>query len=166
MAILKAENVLDEWQEVLPAGADRADEYLKDVWKRVYDLGLPVDIGFEDAALGLVKSAMGQSRQFLVMNPQTKVLNTFRLLHFAFPVGNALTTGWFLAAYSRNLGTTTGLRVPLVHDLDLFTNADLMALLRAIHQWSVLPAFDALAASLQVDLSSINRKSKGLFGIG
>jgi hypothetical protein len=166
MAIVKAENVLDQWQETLPSGGDMAQVYMDDVWSRVYEMSLPVDIAYEEASTGLIRQALGQSRKFLVMNPQDKTLNVFRILLYSIPMGNALTVGWFATDYSRKLGTSSGLRVPLINDLDLFANADLMGLFSAIHEWAVLPATVTLAQKFQLE-TSVTRKSKaGMFGVG
>jgi hypothetical protein len=167
MAIIKAESVIDQWQDTLPRGGELSEDFLNDVWKRVYEMGLPVHIGFDEAATGLLKQAMGKSRKFLVMNPQDKTLDVFRLLHYAFPVGNAITFGWFAVDYNRKLGTSTGIRLPLINDLDLFSNADLLGLFSTIHDWAVIPSAQALAQRCQQDPGSIVVKSKGgMFGVG
>ncbi len=166
MAILKAENVIDQWQETLPAGGDQAEHYLTEVWRRAYDMQLPIEIGFEEASTGLLKQATGHSRKFLVMSPQIKTLNVFRFLHYATPMGNALTLGWFATDSNLKMGVSSGLRLPLIHDLDLFSNGDLFGLFSAIHEWAVLPAATALSESLQFGTTSISRKSKGgMFGV-
>lgn len=166
MPILRPDDVIDSWEVVLPDCAHLGSQYLVDVSNAVIRQEIPVVMEFQQAATGLIKAAIGRTRTFLVMTPQARSLDPFRLLHYAVPVGRALSIGWYLAGRVPGLGSPAAIRLPVLHGLDLFANADLHALTAVVHNVCVLETVEQFALSVSLDLETISRRSFGLFGVG
>lgn len=165
MAIVKGQDVVDSYLQVLPGAAPLADQYLQGIVDSIREQQLPVQTSTETAATGLLRAVMGKSREFLVVKPTNRALDIFRIMHFGVPSGVNLATGWYLTGRVRGLGQMQ-FRVPVLHDLDIFDNADLQALVAAIHQFAVIDSILAIADRVGFDRSRISRKSTGLFGVG
>lgn len=185
MAVIRGDDVLDSYQLVIPRAAEYEEDYLNGVWHAGGEHSLPVEAQFMDAATGMIKAALGKTRKFLVHLPERKKLDIFRVLHYSVPVGGALNVGWYLTGRKRAFGTASsvtkllsggkaastmasalsGVRIPVIHNLDLFDNADLHGLLAAIHSFTVLETIERLASKVEFDLTRINRQSTGMFGV-
>lgn len=166
MAIIKGQDVLDSYLEVLPGSASLADQYIAGISDSIREQGLPVDLTMQSAATGILRSVMGKSREFLVVTPQNRSLDVFRILHFGVPSGKNLAVGWYLTGRIRGVGGQLQFRVPVVHDIDIFDSADLQALVTAIHQFAVIDSILVIADKVGLDRERINKKSTGLFGVG
>lgn len=165
MAIVKGQDVLDSYLEVLPGSASLADQYIAGISDSIRDQGLPVDMTMQSAATGILRSVMGKSREFLVVKPQNRSLDVFRILHFGVPSGKNLAVGWYLTGRVRGVGQMQ-FRVPVLHDIDIFDSADLQALVTAIHQFAVIDSILVIADKVGLDRERVKRKSTGLFGVG
>lgn len=166
MAILRSEDVLENWIEVVPHSSEYAGAYLRGVMKRIDDMQLPIEHREDKAATGFIKSITGGSRSVVSINPTSKALNRLVMLLFAFPVGTSVSIGWFALLQNSGFGKGPGLRLPLIHDMDLFDNVDMRALLTSVHEFAVIPAAEALYGQAQISLDKLNRRSSGMFGIG
>lgn len=164
MAIIKGQDVLDSYLQLLPGSASLADEYIKGIGESIREQALPVEVTLQSASTGLLRSVMGKSREFLVVKPQNRNLDVFRILHFGVPSGNNLAAGWYLTGRVRGFGQMQ-LRVPVIHDIDVFDSADLQALVAAIHQFAVIDSLLAIADRVGLDRERVHRKSTGLFGV-
>jgi hypothetical protein len=162
MAIFKEENVIDRWSEVVPHAEQHAATWLRSVIKRMDEMQLPVTSKEEKVATGFIKSVTGGGRNVVSISPSSKALNRVTILLFAFPIGTTVTIGWF-AVGEGNFGQNAGIRIPIVHDLDVFDQVDLRALLASIHEFAVLPAAEGLFKQAEVDLTQLNRQTKGYF---
>lgn len=165
MAIVKGQDVIESYQDVIPGAAEFAEQYVKVIADSISEQQLPVEVSMQQASTGVLRSVMGKSRGFLVVKPTNRALDVFRVLHYGVPSGTNLAAGWFLTGRVKGLGTMQ-FRVPVLHDIDIFDNADLQALITGIHQFAVVDSLLALADKVGYDKARINRKSTGLFGIG
>lgn len=164
MAIVKGQDVIDAYLQVLPGASSLADEYIKGVAASIREQGLPVELTSQQASTGLLRSVMGKSREFLVVKPTNRALDIFRVLHFGVPSGNNLAAGWYLTGRVKGIGAMQ-FRVPVVHDIDIFDNADLQALVTGIHQFAVIDALLSIADRVGYDKDRVALKSAGLFGV-
>jgi hypothetical protein len=165
MAIIKGQDVIDSYQQVLPGAAGLADHYIGGITESIREQQLPVEISMEQASSGLLRSVMGRTREFLVVKPTNRALDVFRVLHYGVPSGGNLAAGWYLTGRVRGLGSRQ-LRIPVIDDLDIFDNADLQALVTGIHQFAVVDSLLAIADQVGYGKDRVNRKSTGLFGVG
>lgn len=165
MAIIKGQDVIDSYQDVIPGAGELAEQYVQGIAQSIQQQQLPVEIGMQQAATGLLRSVMGKSREFLVVKPQNRALDIFRVLHYGVPNGTNLAAGWYLTGRVKGFGNMQ-FRVPVLHDIDIFDNADLQALVTGIHQFAVIDSLLTIADKVGYDRSRVNRKSTGLFGVG
>lgn len=165
MAIVKGEDVIDSFQQVLPQAAKFADEYISGIARSIADQQLPVEVFTESASTGLFKAAFGVSREFLVVKPTNRKLDLFRILHYGVPNGANLAAGWYLTGRVRGLGQSQ-IRVPVIHDLDIFDNADLQALVVGIHQFAVIDSLCSIADRVGYGRDRVSTRTSGLFGLG
>jgi len=165
LAIVKGQDVIESYQQVLPGAAALAEQYVSGIAQSVREQALPVEITTERAATGLLRSAMGKSRDFLVIKPTNRALDVFRVLHYGVPSGTNLAAGWFLTGRVRGLGQMQ-FRVPVIHDLDIFDTADLQALVVGIHQFAVIESLLTIADRVGFARDRVGVKSTGLFGLG
>jgi hypothetical protein len=164
VAIVKGSDVIDSYQQVLPAAASFADEYIKGIRRSIENQQLPVEITTETASTGLFKAVMGRRREFLVVKPTNRALDVFRILHYGVPSGNNLAAGWFLTGRVRGLGTTQ-FRVPVIDALDIFDNADLQALVDGIHHFAVIESIMGFADQVGFSRDRVETKHQGFFGV-
>lgn len=156
MAVIKGEDVITTYSEVVPDAANQAGSYLPWVEGAIKEMQLPVRLGMEQAATGLLKQVMGKSREFLSIAPADKRLDAMRMLHWCMPVGNNLAVGWYVVGGRRQ-----------VLNLDLFENADLTALYQAVHQLAVMRSVYACATAAGSDQSRIkDGVGGGFLGLG
>lgn len=156
MAVIKGEDVITSYSEVIPDAASQAGNYLAWVQGATAEMGLPARMGMQQAATGLLKSVMGKSREFLVIVPEVKKLDALRMLHWCTPVGSNLAVGWYVVGGRRS-----------VLALDLFEDADLTALYESIHKLSVMRAIYACVEAVDGDKSRIKeRVGGGFLGLG
>lgn len=165
MAIIKGEDVLDSYQTVVPSAGTYSDAYIRGIAESVRQQQLPLAVSTQQAATGMLRAAMGQTREFLVLTPTAKNLSDFRILHYGVPSGTNLAVGWYLTGPVRGLGSKQ-FRVPVLNDRDLFDTADLVALLTGVHQFAVLEQLYAIADQVHYAQNRLGSKSTGLFGIG
>lgn len=163
MAIIKGDDVMDAYLQVLPGAATLADEYIAGIATSIREQGLPVEISRQQASTGLLRSVMGKSREFLVVKSTNRALDVYRVLHFGVPSGNNLAAGWYLTGRVKGFGQRP-FRVPVLHDLDIFDSADLQALVIGIHQFAVIDALLSIAERVGYDKERVALKSTGLFG--
>jgi hypothetical protein len=164
VAIVKGQDVIDSYQQVLPQAAALADEYIRGIAESIRSQNLPVQLSTETASTGLFKAAMGKSREFLVVKPTNRALDVFRILHYGVPSGSNLAAGWFLTGRVRGLGQTQ-FRVPVIDALDIFDNADLEALVHGIHQFAVIDSILSMADQVGYGRDRVATTHKGLFGV-
>ncbi|MGI9099451.1 MAG: hypothetical protein ACR2H2_13350 [Solirubrobacteraceae bacterium] len=165
MAIIKGQDVIESYQDVIPGAGQLAEQYVQGIAQSVREQELPVEIGVQQASTGLLRSVMGKGREFLVVKPTNRALDVFRILHYGVPNGINLAAGWYLTGRVKGFGTMQ-FRVPVLHDIDIFDNADLQALVTGIHQFAVIDSLLAIADKVGYDRDRVNRKSTGLFGVG
>lgn len=156
MAVIKGEDVITSYSEVIPDAANQAANYLGWVQGAASEMQLPVKMGMQQAATGLLKSVMGKSREFLAIAPAEKKLDALRMLHWCTPTGNNLAVGWYVVGGRRS-----------VLNLDLFENADLTALYESIHKLGVMRAIYACVDAVGGDKGRIKERTGGGFlGLG
>jgi hypothetical protein len=163
VAIVKGQDVAESYQDVIPGAGSLAEAYVHGIAQSIRDQQLPVEMGMQQAATGLLRSVMGKSREFLVVKPTNRALDVFRVLHYGVPSGNNLAAGWFLTGRVKGLGNMQ-FRVPVIHDLDIFDTADLQALVTGIHQFAVIDSLLSIADRVGYDRDRVKRRSVGLFG--
>ena len=164
MAIIKSQDVVSSYQEVIPGAGRLAKQYVDGIVQCVREQELPVEIDVQEAATGLLRSVMGKGREFLVIKPTNRALDVFRILHYGVPSGVNLAAGWYLIGRVKGLGTTP-MRVPVLHDIDLFDNADLQALVFSIHQFGVIDSLLSIADRVGYERDRVKRETAGLFGV-
>lgn len=156
MAVIKGEDVITAYSQVIPDAAPKAAQYLGWVQGSTNEMQLPVRMGMQAAATGLLKSVMGKSREFLVIVPDDKKLDALRMLHWCTPTGSNLAVGWYVVGGKRS-----------VLSLDLFQDADLTALYQSIHQLSVMRAIYACVEAVGGDKGRIkDQTGSGFLGLG
>jgi hypothetical protein len=166
LAVIKGDDVITYYSQVLPDAATQGQSYLPWVQGSVQEMALPVRIGSQQAATGLLKSVMGRAREFLVIQPEDRKLDVFRMLNWCSPVGNNLAVGWYVVGRQRGFGKLQ-LRIPILDNLDLFENADLTALYQSIHLFGVMRAIYACIEAVGGDRSKIkDQAGAGFFGLG
>lgn len=153
------------YSQVLPDSASQGEKYLPWVRGSVEEMQLPVQIGTQSAATGLLKSVMGKTREFLVIQPVDRKLDVFRMLNWCSPVGSNLAVGWYVVGRQRGFGKMQ-MRVPILDNLDLFENADLTGLYQSIHQFGVMRAIYACVDAVGGDKGKIKDQTTGFFGLG
>lgn len=141
-----------------------AEQYVDTIVECVREQELPVEIDVQEASTGLLRSVMGKGREFLVIKPTNRALDVFRILHYGVPTGVNLAAGWYLTGRVKGLGTTP-MRVPVLHDIDIFDNADLQALVFCIHEFGVIDSLLAIADKVGYKQDRVNRATQGLFGV-
>jgi hypothetical protein len=164
MAIIKSQDVHASYQQVIPGAGQLAEQYVDGIVQSVREQQLPVEIEVQETATGLLRSVMGKSREFLVIKPTSRALDVFRILHYGVPTGVNLAAGWYLTGRVKGLGTAP-VRVPVLHDIDLFDNADLQALAISIHQFAVVDSLLAIADKVGYERDRVTSQTKGLFGV-
>jgi hypothetical protein len=171
MAVVKADEVFQTYSEVLPGGASLAEGFLKGVVASVQKQELPVSLATEQAATSWLRGVTGKNREFLVLRPESKTLQDFRMWIYAQPIGLNLAIGWFMTVKKSflkdafNVLASASMQVSVMPNLDLFENADLVALMDSIHTFAIMDGVDSIAGQLGYDKSRIGRSSKGLFGV-
>jgi hypothetical protein len=156
VAVIKGEDVITAYSEVIPDAADQAGKYLGWVQGATNEMELPVRMGMQSAATGLLKSVMGKTREFLVIAPEDKKLDALRMLHWCTPVGKNLAVGWYVVGGKRS-----------VLGLDLFQDADLTALYESIHKLAVMRSIYACVETTGGDRKRIREQvGRGFLGLG
>ena len=152
MAVIKFEDVINDYSEVLPDAGGQAENYLGWVQGATTEMQLPVRIGMQSAATGLLKSVMGKSREFLVIVPDSKKLQVYQMLHWCSPAGSNLAVGWYMVGGRRSIAS-----------LDLFEISDLTALFESVHKLAVVRAMYAAVEAVGGDKSRVRERVGGGF---
>lgn len=173
---VKPSDVIDRYEQVVPAAAGMADSYLQTIEQSIVKQQLPVHVSRQDVTAKAFGGIRGATREFLVVAPESPVHAAFRAFHFAFPAGVNLATGWYVTEEGRGaknlipgLHPTAAAAVgigELLSKMDLFDVADLIAILSSIHQFAVMEALYLIASKVGYDRERIGRSSVGMFGIG
>jgi hypothetical protein len=164
MAVIKSDDVVDAYSEVVPGGAAYADQYLPWVQASIQEQQLPVRMQVQETATGLLKSVMGKKRPFLVVQPDSRALDEFRQLNYAVPLGTNLAVGWYLLGRNPEFGKAS-FRIPVIHGMDLFDLADLEALVSTLHQHAVMRTVMHIVEQAGVNPKTIKTQSQGLFNV-
>lgn len=138
MPVLKEEDLLGSENVILYHAAEYAGPWLKKVAEVIQEMELPVDIAEEQASSGLIKALTGGARNVLVVNPKSKALNRYRWLMYAFPIGKNVTLGYYLIGEGTGFGRSAGVRIPILHNADIFDNVDIRALDQSIIEACVI----------------------------
>lgn len=156
MAVIKGEDVITSYSEVIPDAGSQANNYLDWLQGATSEMQLPVRMAMESASTGLLKAVMGKSREFLVITPEDRKLDALRMLHWCTPVGSNMAVGWYIVGGRRS-----------VLSLDLFQDADLTALYESIHKLAVMRALYACVDAVNGDRGRVKeRAGAGFLGLG
>jgi hypothetical protein len=176
MAIVKKEQVIDNWSILIKNAQGQAESIFQDTQNRITESRAP-DIEMERKSLapGIVKGLLGAKREFLIVRNKTnRNLKTYQVYVNARDYGNNLHVSWYLVTKLGFLRTLLArifffiAREPqpstLVAELDLFDQQDLIAYTTNAHH-CLLEAVEKLMVDLHQDPSKIDRKSRGFLGI-
>lgn len=176
MAVVKKEQVIDNWGILIKNGQGRAETIFQDTQNLINESRAP-DIEMERKSLspGVLKGILGTKRDFLIIRNNTnRNLKTYQIYINARDYGNNLHVSWYLVTklgFWRTLFARIFffiLREPqpqtLVAELDLFDQQDLVAYTTNAHH-CLIEAVEKLMLDLNQDPSKIDRKSKGFLGI-
>ena len=169
MALLKKQQVLESYHELISQGQGEAENTFDEIITQITDNQVPViKMSKESAALSLMGKLFGRKREFIIVtNTTNKRLKAYRIYVNARDYGTNLQVSWYLVSkvgFCRALlaiifrGVSSG--ETLVMKLDLFDLQDLQAFRTVVHR-AVLHAVRELVKKLGQDPSAINQKSKG-----
>ena len=165
-AILRREEVVDNWSVLVEDGQGRAEEIFQDAEEFIRDSKAPgLAIERQKLAPGVLKGIFGVRRDFLVVTPlDNPRLEPFKVYINARDYGKNLDVSWYLT-YKPGSFRFRMLRPAVsVERLDLFDQQDLRAYVTNAHH-CLLKAVEKLMAELGQDPAKVDRRSRGFLGI-
>jgi len=153
ISIFNPENILDQFSESIPGAFAHDEDYLAAVARYVRGEGLPVSVDVRKESLGGIRAG---KELFLVLTPVERRLRHYSTYHFGRQMGRTLTAGWYLLGKvaAGGLGGWAIAGGASQPDMD-----QLEALVRAVHEFAVIPAMHEIAA--QVRTSDSNSRLGG-----
>lgn len=165
-AMLKEEEVVDNWSTLIEEGKGGAERVFKDTESFLKESKVPgLKIERQKLAPGVLKGLLGVKRDFLVVTPlNNPKLEPFKVYINARDYGNNLDVSWYLT-YKPKSFRFRGFNPALtVGKMDLFDQQDLRAYVTNAHH-CLLKAVEKLLLDLGQDPSKLERKSRGFLGI-
>jgi hypothetical protein len=175
--ILWKESTIDTWAALLDEaciddGRERADNMYREI-AHLLDASEAPNLKVERKFVSptFTRSILGDQREFLVLTDTTNYrLQPYQIYISARPYGINLSAEWFLT-YRPKLWMALLSLIPYVNfvpqvlsDIDLFDQQDLRAYAANAHHCT-LRAVQELMVYLHQDPSTLNRESKGFFGV-
>jgi hypothetical protein len=191
LSILKDEQVLSSWGVIVAGGDGKGETVIKQITEFIEKSNLPkVKLQHQNVSPGVVQSAMGGSRKFLVVtnnyNPNVK---SCKLYINARDYGSSLQVCWYLVqqpTFGQKI-IAFFLRIPIVGVLvlpayaagkmaatknsgagiigfNLFDEQDLTAFTTIAHH-CVQDAVDKLTKDYDLEMPRVDRTSKGFLNI-
>jgi len=102
MTVLNEENLLDQKAEQIPGCAGAAEFYLRTLAAYARETQAPLTMDVR--AIPITSGPGGKTENRLVFTPVEKRLRPFESLHFARPIGTALSVGYDLVGAKRARG--------------------------------------------------------------
>ncbi|MDX6608474.1 MAG: hypothetical protein QOF85_399 [Solirubrobacterales bacterium] len=134
------EDVLDQFEEIVPSAAANGDQYLRAIVQGVRFQQLPVaaDMRLEP----LIGGFRASKTDCLILTPTDSRLQRFEMLHYAVPVGQSLRIGWYLlgGVKAKGLGGWAILGGSTQMDMD-----NLQGLVQLVMECAVVPAVQDIA---------------------
>ena len=176
--ILRKERIIDEWGVLLDEAciengdSQTPDKVYKDISTFLDSSEAPnLRIERKHLAPSVMRELAGDRREFLVLTDTTNYrLKPYQIYMSARPYGINLAAEWYLTYKPTPLMAILSL-IPYVNvipqtlsDIDLFDQQDLRAYASNAHH-CMLRAVQELMLKLQQDPTTLNRQSKGFFGL-
>ncbi len=160
MFTLKDGKILDEWSNMLGGCAGMAEELIAAVEGRIRAQEAPgVATKRESVAPGWIKGLFGKRRDYLIVTNER--FDEFMLCVGARDYGKNLDIAWYLTASPKLFGKSVAAGDV---DLDVFDKQDLRAYVTIAHH-AVLDAVEDVMKRQNLDVSRLDRKSRGRLGI-
>jgi hypothetical protein len=142
MSIFNSENIFDQFSENIPDACDDGEAYLGAVAKYAKQARVPVDADVTEESVG--GGFRAERALFLVLTPTDRRLRRYPSYHYGRPIGTTLNVGWYLVGKvaSGGLGGWAIAGGANQQDMD-----DLEALIHVVHETSVIPAMQEVAAA-------------------
>jgi hypothetical protein len=162
-AIIRKEEVIDNWSVLIENGQGKAEGVFKDTTHFIKESKAPnLEIEEKELSPGVIRGILGKKRNFLIIteegNPR---LEPFKIFLNARDYGNNLDVSWYL---TYKVGFLKKFKPGVLADLDLFDQQDLRAYSTNAHH-CLLKAVEKLMVEMHQDPSKIDRKSRGFLGI-
>jgi len=165
-AMIKEEEVVDNWSTLIEEGKGGAERIFKDTEDFLKESKVPgLKIERQKLAPGVLKGLLGVKRDFLVVTPlNNPKLEPFKVYINARDYGNNLDVSWYLTYKPKPFRFRGFNPALLLRKMDLFDQQDLRAYVTNAHH-CLLKAVEKLMLDLGQDPSKLERKSRGFLGI-
>lgn len=191
MAVLKREEILDDWSVLIGSAQGKAEEVFTATRELIAETKVPnVAVDRKGMSPGVIRGLFGTTRNFLVVTEKgNRRLRPYQMYINARDYGTNLAVDWYLMYRSGRLVQVLAamsaipffglLVLPFAAiaamgqrarerrgglDLDLFDTQDLRTYVTNAHH-CLLGSVDKLMVSLNQDPSKLERKSRGFLGI-
>lgn len=159
MTAINPDNVLDQFDELIPDAADHGETYLRGISKYLKECRAPVSTDVREVPMS---GGMRAPKMLcLISAPTEKRLRHFEMVHYGTELGTSLKVGWYLlgGTKSQGLGGWAILGGSNQMDMD-----NLKPIVQLVHQGAVVPAMHETAAAAGFGGSVGNRPRSGFFG--
>ncbi len=169
MITLKEGKILDQWSTLMEQCQGNGEGLLQTVEKNLEQNQAPgVSWKRESVAPGWLKGLFGKRRDYLLMSNER--FDDYLMCISARDYGMNLDVNWYLIGSGKSplvkaISQLSG--APLLaalKELDVFDQQDLSSYVTVGHR-SVLKAVDELGRQRNLDLSRMDRKSRGVFAV-
>lgn len=191
MKVLKQEEVLESWSQLIEDGKGKSEEVFSLTKKLLSETGVPnVEQEMRDIAPGYVRGILGGKRKFLyIKHTKNPHLKPYHLYLNARDYGKYLDVSWYLVGQLTKWQKIWGiaLRIPILNflvfpfyllvrfvitgkakvgflDLDLFDRQDLRSYTTVVHN-CCLEAVSQIVKNLGQSPDCIERRTRGFLGI-
>ena len=176
--ILRKERIIDNWNVLIDDAcmvnghSPTPDKVYKDITTFLAATEPPhLKAELQDISPSLSRSLFGDQRRFLVLTDTTNHrIKPYQIFMSARPYGTSLACDWFMTYKPTPLMALLSL-IPYVNvvpqaisDIDLFDQQDLTAYASNAHH-CMIKAVQELMLNLNQDPTTLNRQSKGFFGL-
>ncbi len=168
--------MIERFAQVVPGAGQHAEAYLRTIELSIAKQQLPVVVTREEVTSKFLGGVQGATRDALIVRSKSSAHHAFTFFHYGFPIGANLAVGWYVTEANRgtmNLAyaahvVTAGLAglSDMMSKMDLFDQADLLAIFASVHQFAVMEAVYAIAEKVEFDRNRVGARSSGMFGIG
>lgn len=173
MITLKEGKIIDQWSTLMQQCQGQGEGLLQAVEKNLEKHQAPgVSWKRESVAPGLLKGLFGKRRDYLLLTHER--FEDYLMCVGARDYGTNLDVSWYLTGSTKSVLVRTLAQVPGVgvaagmyaalQSLDVFDQQDLTAYVTVGHH-SVLQAVEELMQKQKLDLTRLDRKSRGAFGV-
>ncbi len=173
MITLKEGKILDQWSTMIEQSQGHGEGLLQAVEANLQTSQAPgVSWKRESVAPGMLKGLFGKRRDFLLLTNER--FDDYLMCVGARDYGAHLDVSWYLTASTKSTLVQTLAKVPGVgvaagayaalQSLDVFDQQDLSAYVTVGHH-AVVKAVEDLMSQRKLDLTRLDRKSRGLFAV-